>query len=101
MTTSAIVLQHVSIYTPNLKLSGNLPAKAGHAEGLGSVPGSERSPGRGTGNPRQYSCLEIPMDRGAWWAIVHGVAKGGTQQSNWVRTFNLSSVSVRFIYFLN
>ena len=41
----------------------------------GSIPGSGRSPGEGHGNPLQYSCLENPMDRGAWWATVHGVAK--------------------------
>ena len=38
---------------------------------LGSIPGSGRSPGEGNGNPLQYSCLENPMDRGAWWATVH------------------------------
>ena len=42
---------------------------------LGLIPGSGRSPGEGTGNPLQYSCLENPMDGGAWWATVHGVAK--------------------------
>jgi len=41
----------------------------------GSIPGSGRPPGEGNGNPLQYSCLENPMDRGAWWATVHGVAK--------------------------
>ena len=41
----------------------------------GSIPGSERSPGEGNGNPLQYSCLENPMDGGAWWAIVHGVTE--------------------------
>ena len=41
----------------------------------GSVPGSGRSPGEENGNPLQYSCLENSMDRGAWWATVHGVAK--------------------------
>ena len=40
---------------------------------LGSIPGSGRSPGEGNGNPLQYSCLENPMDRGAWWATVHGI----------------------------
>ena len=40
----------------------------------GSIPGLGRSPGKGNGNPHQYSCLENPMDRGAWWATVHGVA---------------------------
>ena len=39
---------------------------------LGSIPGSGRSPGEGNGNPLQYSCLESPTDRGAWWATVHG-----------------------------
>ena len=42
---------------------------------LGSLPGSGRSPGEGNGNPLQYSCLENPMDRGAWWDTVHGVSK--------------------------
>ena len=46
---------------------------------LGLIPGFGRSPGRGHGNPLQYSCLENPMDRGAWWATVHGVAKSQTQ----------------------
>ena len=45
---------------------------------LGSILGLERSPGEGNGNPPQYSCLENPMDRGAWRATVHGVAKGWT-----------------------
>ena len=42
---------------------------------LGSIPGSGRSPGEGNGNPLQYSCLENPIDRGAWWATVHGIAR--------------------------
>ena len=50
----------------------NLPTKAGDA---GSIPGSGRSPGGGNGNPLQYSFLENSMDRGAWWAAVHEVAK--------------------------
>ena len=50
----------------------NLPASAGDQ---GSIPGSGRSPGEGNGNPLQYSCLENPMDRGAWLATVHGVTK--------------------------
>ena len=41
----------------------------------GSIPGSGRSPGEGNGNPPQHSCLENRMDRGAWWATVHGVTK--------------------------
>ena len=50
-------------------------AKAGD---VGSTPGSGRSPGEGNGNPLPYSCLENPMDRGAWWAIVHEVSKSWT-----------------------
>jgi len=58
-------------------LSGKESAyKAGD---MGLIPGSERSPGGGHGNPLQYSCLENPMDRGAWRAIVHRVAKSWTQ----------------------
>ena len=45
---------------------------------LGLIPGSERSPGKGNGNPLQYSCLGNPIDRGAWQATVHGVAKSRT-----------------------
>ena len=48
-----------------------------HAGDAGSVPGSGRSPAEGNGNPLQYSCLENPMDRGAWWATVHGVTRVG------------------------
>ena len=53
----------------------NLPANAGDGRDMGLISGSGRSPGEGNGNPPQYSCLENPMDRGAWWAIVHRVAK--------------------------
>ena len=45
----------------------------------GSISGSGRSPGEGNGNPLQYSCLENPMDRGAWWATVHWVSKSQTE----------------------
>ena len=48
----------------------------------GLIPGWGRSPGEGTGNPLQYSFLENPMDRGAWWATVHGVAKNQTRLSD-------------------
>ena len=48
-----------------------------NAGDLGSTPGSGRSPGEGNGNPLRYFCLENPMDRGAWWAMVHGVARVG------------------------
>ena len=48
----------------------------------GSIPGSGRFPGEGNSNPLQYSCLENPMDQGAWWAIIHGVAKSRTRLSD-------------------
>ena len=57
----------------------NLPASAGDIRDVGSIPGSGKSPGGGNGNPPQYSCLENPMDKGAWWATVHGVTKSQMQ----------------------
>ena len=62
-----------------LVLVKNLPACVGDVRDAGSIPGSERSPGGGNGNPLQYSCLGNPMDRGAWWATVHRVAKSQTR----------------------
>ena len=53
----------------------NLPANAGDIRDTDLMPGSGRSPGGMHGNPLQYSCLENPVDRGAWQATVHGVAK--------------------------
>ena len=53
----------------------NLPANAGDIGDSGLIPGLGRSPREGNGNPLQYSCLENSMDRGTWWAIVHGVAE--------------------------
>ena len=55
------------------------PANAGDVRQSGSLPGLGRSPGGGHGNPLQYSCLENSMDRGAWLATVHGVAKSWTR----------------------
>ena len=57
----------------------NLPANAGDIRNMGLIPGSERSPGGGHGNPLQCSCLENPMDKGAWRAAVHRVTKSQTQ----------------------
>ena len=53
----------------------NPPTNAGH---LGSIPGSGRAPGEGNDNPLQYSCLENPMYRGAWWATFYGATKSWT-----------------------
>ena len=57
-------------------------ASASNAGDLGFIPGSGRSPGEGNGNPLQYFCLENPMDRGAWWATVHGIAKSRARLSD-------------------
>ena len=53
----------------------NPPANAGDIRDAVSIPGSGRAPGGGHGNPPQCSCLENPVDRGAWWVTVHGVAE--------------------------
>ena len=68
----------------------NLPANAGDAGDMGSIPGLGRSPGEGNGNPLQYSCPENPMDRGAWWATVHGVA-------HYMPSIQLICISVIFL----
>ena len=67
-------------------LPGGSEVKASvcNAGDLGSIPGLGRSPREGNGNPLQYSCLENPMDGGAWWATVHGVAKSQTWLSEWL-----------------
>ena len=57
-----------------------------------AIPGSRRSPGKGNGNALQYSCLENPMDRGAWYAAVHGVARGQTRLSDFTFTFHRSGL---------
>ena len=78
-------LKHYLLFILNSNLIGcgsvvkNPPANAGDAGGSDLVPGSERSTGEGNGNPPRYSCLGNPMDRGAWWATVSGVAKSQTQ----------------------
>ena len=69
----------------------NLPANAGDIRDTGSIPGLGRSSGGGQGNPLQHSYLENPMDRGAWQAMAHRVAKSRTQlkQLNTQHTFQL------------
>ena len=63
----------------------NLPANTGDTGDVGLIPGS-RSPGEGNGNPFQYSCLENPLDRGAWRATVHRVTKSQTRLSTHTHT---------------
>ena len=75
-------------YTGTCKCVLGFPGSSGsaesacNAEDLGSVPGLGRSCGEGNSNPLQYSCLENPMDRGAWWATVHGVEKSQARLNN-------------------
>ena len=66
----------------------NPPDNPGDIRDTGSIPGLGRSPGERTGNPLQYSCLENPIDRGAWGTTVHGVAK------SWTRLKQLSTQAV-------
>ena len=71
--------EHTHVWRLPWRLSGKESScKAGDAGDMGSIPGSGRSPGVGNGHPLQYSRLGNSMDRGAWWTIVHGVAKNGT-----------------------
>ena len=67
--------------------SSDSKASAYNAGDLGSIPGSEISPGEGNGNPLQYSCLENPMDQGVWQATLHGVTKSRTRLSDFTFTF--------------
>ena len=67
---------------PGASVVKNPPENAGDPEDAGSIPGLGRCPGGGNGNPLQHSCLENSMDRGAWWATTHGIAKSRTQLSN-------------------
>ena len=64
-------------------------ASTSNAGDPGSIPGLGRSLGEGNGNPLQYSCLEHPMDRGAWWATVQRVAKSQTRLSDITFTFTV------------
>ena len=67
-------------------------ASAYNVGDLGSIPGSGRFPGEGNGNPLQYSCLENPMDGGAWCATVHGVTKSRTRLSDFTLTIISTTV---------
>ena len=67
----------------------------------GSIPGSGRFPGEGNGNPLQYSCLENTMDRGAWWATVHGVTKSWTQLSTRTHTTYIVTLTLNISLILS
>ena len=68
----------------------NLPANAGDAIDSGSIPGLGKSPGGGHGNPLQYSCLEKPLDTGAWQVTAHQVTKNQTRLNDYHFHFTLS-----------
>ena len=70
-----ILQNRVPVLFPGVSVVKNLPANAGDVD---SIPGLGRFPGEGNGIPLHYSCLGNSMDRGAWWATVHGVAKSRT-----------------------
>ena len=86
--------------SPFLGFPGGSDGKASaySAGDLDSIPVLGRAPGEGNGNPLQYSCLENPIDGGAWWAAVHGVTKSRTRLSDFTFTFfNFSWFHVRMI----
>ena len=71
-------LGHVSqVASQGVLVVKNPPATAGDVRDVVSIPGSGKSPRGWHGNPVQYCCLETPMDRGAWWAMVHGITRVG------------------------
>ena len=77
----------------------NSPANAGDTRNSGLISGSGRSPGEGNGNPLQYSCLGSPMDKGAWRATVHGIAKSLGKANRTIK-FHRNSASVdSYIFF--
>ena len=78
-----LMLPHLPVFleASQVALVGkNLPANIGDIIDVSSIPGSGRSPGGGHSNPLQYSCLKNPMDREAWWATVHSIAKSRIRQ---------------------
>ena len=73
------------------------PASAGDTRGVGSIPGWERCPGGGNGNPVQYSCLGNPINRGDWWAPVYGVAESDSTMQLSTHTMLALKVSWKVI----
>ena len=79
----------IKMYYIHMGFPGDSEVKASacNAGDLGSIPGLGRSPEEGNGNPLQYSCLENPIGKGAWWATVRGVTKSWTRLSNFTFTY--------------
>ena len=82
----------------------NSPSNAGDTGDAGWIPESGRSPGGANSSPLQYSCLENPMDRGAWWAMVHGIARVGrdwTSKHRWKPSFYNQSIDINIFILLH
>ena len=76
------MMSHIHMRASQVALvAKNPPANAGDTGDPGSIPGSRRSPGVGNGDPLEYSCLENPVNREAWWAMVHRVTESQIQLS--------------------
>ena len=90
---------HMYYFSWGFPGGSEVKVSAWNAGDLGSIPGSGRSPGEGNGNPLQYSCLENPMEGGAWWTTVHGVAKSRTRLSDF--THSLIIFHIFFCYGLS
>ena len=82
------------------KSGSEVKASACNAGDLGSIPGLDRSPGEGNGNPLQYSCLENPMDGEAWWATVHGIAKSQTRLRDFTHSLTHTTYEALVIFCL-
>ena len=95
-TRECVADMNLILHTPSTGIPGGSEDKASacNAGDPGSIPGLGRSSGEGNGNPLQYFCLENPMDRGAWQATVHGVAKSQTRLSDFI---SLQQLSANFI----
>ena len=77
-TITTLLISYMPIWLPRWHSDEESTCHGGDS---GSITGSGRSPGEGNGNPLQYSCLESSVDRGTWWATVHGDAKSWTRLS--------------------
>ena len=90
------VRDHLTYLLRNLYANQEATVRTRHGktDWLGSIPGSGRSPGEGNGNPFQYSCLDNPMNGGAWCTTVHGFAKSRTRLSDFTFTFQIGRAHV-------
>ena len=94
LSNSTYVYVYIYTYVLGFPSGSDSKESACNAGSLGLIPGLRRSPGGGHGNPLQYSCPENPIDRGAWWAIVHGVTKSQTRLSDQGRPHLVFSLSL-------